>query len=388
MSTDLLQHLLENVSISSSMLSTTLLDLPVEVWHALSHRLFFWHVMRLYACGSRRLIDIMTNRGGVTDAVMIFSGSDVQMSWVPQISEFRNLRTFIYDCGAVIAGEEFYPTKKDMKSLPRSLRYFKLRADAAEEAFLTDFDGEDRAASHSYSVGDLLNISSIWPELVSFNICQYGSNKHLDLPTDVILSPLLKTLPTTVEIVTLRGRDPLKLEVVEALPSDVVKLYLYHETNNLSTASFQKLPPHLDTLVCVSYNRMKPGVDLSPWGTLPQTLSFLCILLGEASPDLINLLPPNLTYLNLGFGIVPDCYSAVSSRLIHLQGLVIHDSLPHKWHDLSNPDHRSDTIQLRYIPRITNSMHHKVDSFFTFVNQSERWVRVPQESRFRLDQVY
>jgi hypothetical protein len=277
MSNDQGQILIKTDAGHCQVMSTRLVDLPVDVWHCLSRYLFFWHLMRLYECGSRRLVDIMTVRGGVTDAVMIFSGKNVKLGWFPRISEFLNLQLFVSDSSGRLSGNEFYPSANDLKLLPRSLKHLILRSDAAEEAFFVNFTSSDSPSS--YQVGQLLNISSLWPELVTFDIDQHEPSQRAKLALPAFSVSLVNSLPATIQRVGLRNYDSSDSEFFKALPRNL--LHLRHENDLFDTAidpsSFQFLPPSLETYISPPYTRWHPTLSttvLSQWGDLPKKFDF------------------------------------------------------------------------------------------------------------------
>jgi hypothetical protein len=360
----------------------SLLDLPVDVWQTLSRYLFFWHFMRLYECGSRRLIEIMTVRGGVTDSVMIFSGTNVTLDWFPRISDFANLRLFVFDCGGVVDGIPFYPTANDLKLLPKTIKHFHFHSDSAEEAFYLNLVGENRDNASSYIVGNLLNISSLWPELVTFDIIQYSPNTIADLRAPEFSVPLVKTLPASVVNLTIRNCDSSDEELFKTLSRDLLYLKVENTAEDiyLHPESFQHLPPRLETYISVPYTRKLPPVpELSQWGEMPRSLTFLCLFIYEqAPPELIGQLPPNLTFLNLGHGIQPASYSAVASTLPKLRALVVNDRSPSDW----DKDYIG-TMHLRHISRVSGDFVHGANHHFTFDAGSETWLLAPYENHFQ-----
>jgi hypothetical protein len=275
-----------------------------------------------------------------------------------------------------------------MKSLASTLKHFRLHSDAADEAFYVDLISEERNLAASYHTCDLLPISSLWPELVSFDLARYGVNDaYFDHELQHEIVPLLKTLPATIERICLRDSDPLALKLLQALPSHLLHLELFHESHSLilNTSAFQYLPRTLETYISLAFNRMETpisGFVLNDWALLPQSLTFLCVPISEAPLALIDILPPNLTYLNCGEAITADFFGSFASKLRQLQALVFHDDPPIAW-DIQHPG----TVHLRHIPRITDSMRHQPSSFYTFRPELGTWVRVPQESRFQVDHV-
>jgi hypothetical protein len=325
----------------------------------------------------------MTVKGGVTDAVMILPDVRQALGWLPRICEFLNLRLFVYDCSYVTGGTTFYPTSNDLKLLPRTLRHFHLRSDAAEEAFFVNLVSSDRDSSSSYQVGQLLNISSLWPELVTLDIVQYEENAVANLSSPPSFSiPLIKSLPATIENLIIRNDDSSDAELFKALSRNILHLKVERvaPSNNLLPSSFQFLPPRLETFVYPELSR-HPNLsssELSQWGDLPKSLTFLFISIADAHPEIIEQLPPNLTYLNLGRGIIPSCYSAVSSKLRNLQALVVNDQMPLEW-----TKEYTGTVHLRHISRLTDVSNHDIADFYAYDESLEHWLFVPHETRFQ-----
>jgi hypothetical protein len=326
----------------------------------------------------------MTVRGGVTDAVMLFSGQNVTMGWFPRISEFMNLRLFVYACSGRVGVNEFYPTANDLKLLPRTLKHIQLRCDAAEEAFFVNLISSARESTLSYQVGQLLNISALWPELVTLDIVQHEPN-HPNALLQAFSIPLVKSLPATIERVGLRNYDACDADLFKALPRSLLHLRIENDPAGveIDPSPFQYLPPNLQTYISAPYITGPPilsSTSLSQWGDLPRSLTFLCLFMMDASPELIEQLPPNLTYLNLGEGVSPPCYNAVSSTFRKLLALVVNDLSPQGW-----TKEYTGTMHLRHISRVTNDYFPGPAYFHTFDETSEEWQPVPNETRFQYE---
>lgn len=347
-----------------------LLELPLEVWWVLSGQLYFWHIMRLYMCGNRRLIDLMTRRGGVNDVCITISGSNPKLGWIPQISEFLNVRRFKYDCGDCSGGTRYIISTEDLKMIPPSIRELHLFSDNAGASFVLSRTKSADSGAEEESYGPRLIVSEQWPNLVHFAYSAYLETSDWS-PSE---TDLLKTLPPT--LTSLRNENYVKPneDFFECLPRDLVHLRIPNA--ELRVEQLLLLHPQLETFVAVVLQSENPEeFDVAEyWSKLPPGLTHLSI----HSPNqnafpvgLLDHLPLSLTYLNIAQTITSATFPGIAKRYRHLK----HLSITHSAHVGIWTAKDPDTLALKHIHRIIQMMSSwEEDIVWTF--QDDEWIQV------------
>lgn len=286
--------------------------LPAEIWQVITEQFLASSIVRLYLTGDRYLIRNMAHRGGVMSFRYLSSDKTRRVGWFSILSEFRGLKTFSYDTSLLMTSSAYYPIKTDLLQIPPSVTFLRLACNGSENAFWAD----ERPSTFSDGIVSQshLDIASHWPNLSTLILKQYSGFKQPMKP----LGSAISTLPKDLLLLSIKP-SALDSNSFQHLPTE---LKYYEQNVCLAGSSFANLPRTLEE---INFNAV-PGSE-SPqdfqFEDLPRSLTAITLLkVSTIPPAVINYLPADLTYLDLGIHLNHSQIPLICEKLRKLQFLV------------------------------------------------------------------
>jgi hypothetical protein len=310
----------------------SLADLHVDIWRELNHLIEARSIARLYLVGNRNLQQILTVRGGIVEFHYYTTPFTRSTGWFSRISEFRGLKSYIFDVSLGLATKHISVTKTELQQLPSTLERLNLSCNGAENAFWAD---EAPTSSDDGSRQDAsLDIGLQWPNLKYLILEQYFSvyTRYR------YIGRALASLPPTLTMLRINsivgGNGELGM-----LPRGL-KSY-ENRWGRIDTSELVQLPPSLEELIFSTLVDTNLADKVS-FAALPHSLTALTLIrCRHFELRMIRELPPNLTYLDLDATITAEFFPEIRAHLQKLQYLSF--GLP------SKDDWKSDLTEISYI---------------------------------------
>lgn len=252
-----------------------------------------------------------------------YSSSDKtrRVGWFSILSEFRGLKTFSYDTSLLMTNSAYYPIKSDLLLIPPSVTFLRLACNGSENAFWAD------ERPNIYSDGVIsqshLDIGSQWPNLTTLILKQYSLFKQ---PVRT-LGSAISTLPKDLVLLSIKPSS-LNSDSFQLLPPG---LKYYEQGVCISGPSFADLPKNLEEINFNAVSGSESPQDFE-FEYLPRSLTAITLLkLSNIPHTVIQYLPADLTYLDLGIHLKHSQIPVICEKLRKLQYLVIEVQTDAHW---------------------------------------------------------